>query len=607
MTKLCAASLVLVLFFSSACRSPRARGSNPAAGTRALSAENEAEQFLSLYNSLLVGLGTISSEASWLASTDVTPAHDGERVGANKAYSVFLGDRTIIEKSRAFSKRRNELSPLSARQLEKVLLAAAEAPGTIPETVKARVETESRQSSLQDGYQFILDGKNVTANHLDNILQKSRDLDERRRAWEASKEIGKPLRPGLLELQKLRNAAAREMGHSSFHALQVADYDMTVLEMDRLLQGFLRDTRPLYLQLHTWTKHELARRYGAPVPQGAIPAHWISNRWAQNWTGIVETADLDPFFAGKEPAWIVKQAEEFYVSMGLPRLPESFWKKSDLYPVPPGEERKKNSHASAWHIDLGPDVRSLMSVEPNERWFKTTHHELGHIYYYLSYTRPEVPPLLRAGANRAFHEGIGELIAIASLQKPYLKQVGILPAGKEIPEVPLLLDEALGETIPFIAWSVGVMTRWEKDLYENNLPPSEWNARWWRYVKESQGVEPPAPRGEEYCDPATKTHINDDPAQYYDYAIATVLKYQLHDHIARKILKQDPRSANYYGSKQVGAFLDSILRQGATRSWREVIREATGEDLSTRAMMEYFRPLHDWLEKENAGRKVGWE
>jgi peptidyl-dipeptidase A len=86
----------------------------------------------------------------------------------------------------------------------------------------------------------------------------------------------------------------------------------------------------------------------------------------------------------------VKQAEAFYTSLGFAPLPATFWQKSDLYPVPAGDSRKKNSHASAWHVDLGADVRSLMSVQANERWFGTAHHELGHIYYYMAYTRPEV-------------------------------------------------------------------------------------------------------------------------------------------------------------------------------------------------------------------------
>ena len=257
-------------------------------------------------------------------------------------------------------------------------------------------------------------------------------------------------------------------------------------------------------------------------------------------------------------------------------------------------------------MDLDQDTRSLMSVEPNTQWFSTAHHELGHIYYYIAYSRPEVPPLLREGANRGFHEGIGDLISIASIQVPYLRQLGLLPEGQDLDPIAVLLNEALTETVPFIPWSSGTMSFWERDLYEGNLPVEEWNDRWWEYVARFQGVVPPEPRGTDLCDACTKTHISDDPAQYYDYAVATVLKYQLHEHIAREILEQDPRSCNYSGSKEVGDFLRSILSKGAAEDWRKVIREATGSDLSTRPMLEYFTPLLEWLREQNAGRDCSW-
>ena len=88
-----------------------------------------------------------------------------------------------------------------------------------------------------------------------------------------------------------------------------------------------------------------------------------------------------------------------------------------------------------------------------------------------------------------------------------------------------------------------------------------------------QGIAPPGARPETLCDAATKTHINDDPAQYYDYAIGTVIKFQLHDHIAREILKQDPRECNYYGNTKVGDFLRGILAPA---------RPATGTPSSAR-------------------------
>ena len=34
-----------------------------------------------------------------------------------------------------------------------------------------------------------------------------------------------------------------------------------------------------------------------------------------------------------------------------------------------------------------------------------------------------------------------------------------------------------------------------------------------------------------------------------------------------------------------------------------MLKEATGEDISIRAMMEYFKPLMSWLEEQNKGRK----
>lgn len=70
-------------------------------------------------------------------------------------------------------------------------------------------------------------------------------------------------------------------------------------------------------------------------------------------------------------------------------------------------------------------------------------------------------------------------------------------------------------------------------------------------VEEYQGIVPPSPRGEEYCDASSKTHINNDPAQYYDYALSNILVYHLHDYIATNILKQDPNNYNHFGNKAV--------------------------------------------------------
>lgn len=146
------------------------------------------------------------------------------------------------------------------------------------------------------------------------------------------------------------------------------------------------------------------------------------------------------------------------------------------------------------------------------------------------------------------------------------------------------------------------MTDFEYALYAEPLPADQLNQRWWELKRKYQGIAPPAPRSEDWCDPASKTHISDDAAQYYDYALSYVLLFQFHDYIARNILKQDPHATDYYGNEDVGKFLSSVMKPGGSRDWRELMRETVGEDLSAQAMLHYFDPLLEYLKEQNKGR-----
>ena len=243
-----------------------------------------------------------------------------------------------------------------------------------------------------------------------------------------------------------------------------------------------------------------------------------------------------------------------------------------------------------------------MSIEPTARWWETANHELGHIYYYLTYTNKDVPPLLRGGANRAYHEAIGSLMGLAAMQKPYLAGRGLIDANVKTDSIQALLKEALN-TVVFIFFSSGTMSNFEKALYVDSLPSEQFNKKWWELSKKYQGIVPPSQRGEEYCDAATKTHINDDPAQYYDYALSYVTLYQLHNHIAKNILKQDPRATNYYGQKEHWRFPEKNNLSRRIERLENVLKESTGDELNAKAMPEYFQPLVSWLKEQNKGKK----
>jgi len=595
-----AASLLLVIFLLFAFIPGGQRG------VSASSVRDDAQKFIDQFTAQWLQLRYSYTQASWNSNTKIVEGNDSNSKAENAALerlTAFTGSRDNIEKATLFLKEQNQLTPLQVKQLKGILYMAAEYPEIAKDLVKERIAAETAQTEKLYGFEFKIDGKPVTPNQLDETLRTSNDPTERRKAWLASKEVGVGLKDGLSNLQRLRNATVRPLGYSSYVNYQISDYGMTGPEMLQLLDKFNRELRPLYRELHTFARYELAKRYNQPVPD-QLPADWLPNRWGQDWSSLVkvEGMNIDDALKSKTPEWIVKQAEQFYISLGFPPLPQSFWEKSSLYPVPAGASYKKNTHASAWHLDLQNDIRSLMSVEPNADWYETAHHELGHIYYYISYTNPEVPPLLREGANRGYHEAFGTMIGLAAMQKPFLEGRGLAPKDAKVDQMQELLREALNYVV-FTPFSAGTMTRFEYDLYENNLPKEQYNRRWWELALKYQGIVPPAERPEEYCDACTKTHINDDAAQYYDYAIANILLFQLHDHIARKILKQDPHETNYYGSKQVGDFLRAIMRTGSSRDWRVVLRQMTGEDLSAKAMLRYFEPLMAYLKKVNSGRK----
>jgi peptidyl-dipeptidase A len=569
--------------------------------------QQEAQQFLDSYTDEYVKLYTASSEAQWKSNIEIIEGDSTNAVNTRltgEAYASFTGSADVIAKAKSFLEKKEDLTESQVKQLEAILFAAANNPATVQDLVKERIKSETMQTEKLFGFQYKLDGKKVTTNDLDGVLRDETDLAKRRKAWEASKEVGSGLKTGLVKLRELRNKTVQALGYKDYFNYQVSEYGMSTDEMMELNKKILQDLWPLYRELHTYARYQLAGKYKQTEVPDYLPADWLPNRWGQDWSSEVEVEgiNLDSILKTKGPEWITQQAEKFYVSIGYPALPKVFWEKSSLYPYPADSSVKKNNHASAWHVDLKNEVRSLMSVEANSEWWETANHELGHIYYYMTYTNPDVPPLLRGGANRAYHEAMGTLMGLAAMQKPFLENAGLITKGVKTDEIKTLLKEAMNAAV-FIPFSSGTMTSFEKSIYADQLPDSVWNKTWWEYAKKFQGIVPPSERGEMYCDAATKTHINDDAAQYYDYALSYVILYQMHQHISTKILKQDPHQCNYFGNQAVGDLLKKIMVSGASKDWRKVLKETTGDDLNARAMVDYFNPLMAWLKEQNKGKK----
>src|SRR6202008_3120762 len=100
---------------------------------------------------------------------------------------------------------------------------------------------------------------------------------------------------------------------------------------------------PLYKELHCYVRDRLNDKYGDNVQPrtGPIRADLTGNMWGQNWGTIYDVVGIATKEKGGgltqalrrenyDAEKMVRSAEGFYVSLGLPALPESFWKLSQF-------------------------------------------------------------------------------------------------------------------------------------------------------------------------------------------------------------------------------------------------------------------------------------
>jgi peptidyl-dipeptidase A len=309
--------------------------------------QEEVDVYLQKYNDTYQKLLIESAEASWKLNTYIL---EGDTITSKlsedkeKAMAEFTGSAENIQISKKYLAIKDQLLPLQVRQLQTILYAAGSNPESAKDIVEQKIKAGNEQMMKLYGFDYQLGGKSVSTNDLDGVLKKSNNITERLAAWNASKEVGKNLKTGLAELQSLRNKSVQALDYKDFFEYQATDYGMTGDEMKKTCGQMVQDIWPLYRELHTWARYELAKKYNQEVPD-MIPAHWMPNRWGQDWTELVQVngLNLDDTLGKKSAEWIVQQGEAFYVSLGFDSLPKSFYEKSSLYPLPANSEFKKTT------------------------------------------------------------------------------------------------------------------------------------------------------------------------------------------------------------------------------------------------------------------------
>jgi peptidyl-dipeptidase A len=445
------------------------------------------------------------------------------------------------------------------------------------------------------------------------LMATSRSEPELRAAWEGWHAVAIPMRRDYQRFVELANVGAKELGFADTGAMWRLKYDMPAEDFTREVDRLWAQVRPLYVSLHAYMRMKLREKYGDVVPaDGPIPAHLLGNIWAQDWSNVLDLAwsgETGPGYSLTDilqrrrtsPTEMVKIGERFYTSLGFAPLPQTFWERS-LFTKP--ADRDVVCHASAWDVDSKDDLRIKMCIEATAEDFLTIHHELGHNFYQRAYAQQL--PLFRDSANQAFHEAIGDTIAL-SVTPEYLVKIGLLDRAPDASrDLGLLMSKAL-EKIAFLPFGL-VVDQWRWQVFSGAISPADYNKAWWDLRLRYEGLQPPSPRGEAFFDPGAKYHV---PANYSytRYFLAAILQFQFHRELSKIAGCTAPiHRCSIYGSQEAGRRLDAMLRMGQSKPWPDALEALTGSRrMDASAMVDYFAPLKTWLDAQIKGQPVGWE
>ena len=555
-----------------------------------------------------------AAQAAWVYETYITPDTEAltARAGA-KVTELTVANAVTAAKLIGTPGLDDDTTRKLNRMRTMIVLPA-------PTRAGAAEEVATLQARLQGIYgkgQGTLAGKPINGSDIEAAMGANRNPAELAEMWTSWHDnVGKPMRGDYTKLVGLANQGATELGYADTGALWRSNYDMTPEAFAALTEKLWAEVKPLYDQLHCYTRAKLNTRYGDGVQArtGPIRADLLGNMWAQEWGNIYDIVappgsgdvgyDTTKLLTDRayDPLKMVRAGEGFFSSLGFAALPKTFWERSQF--TKPAD-REVVCHASAWDIDNVEDLRIKMCIKVNGDDFVTIHHELGHNYYQRAYNKQ--PALYLDGANDGFHEAIGDTIAL-SITPEYLVQIGLLDrsqAPSADKDVGLLLRQAM-DKVAFLPFGL-LIDNWRWQVFSGQVPPAQHQQAWTDMRLQYQGIVPPAPRGADAFDPGAKYHI---PAvvPYTRYFLARILQFQFYEAACRQAGWKGPlHRCSFYGNKQVGERLNAMLETGASKPWPDALQAFTGSrEIRGQPMIRYFAPLTRWLEQQNRGQACGW-
>jgi peptidyl-dipeptidase A len=517
-------------------------------------AEAKLAELIGALEAELVPLRRAANEAEW--QLNVT----GEDRWEEESTRLQTEIRSVLSRPDPYRQLKEALEgdgvdPLLRRQA--VLLVNEHTPNQIPkETIERMVRLESSLTAQFSRFRAEVDGESLSENRIREILETSENEAERRRTWEASKQIGAEVEPELLELVRVRNDAARSLGYRNYYSMMLELDELDEDEVFGLLDRVVEGSQEPFERYKRGLDRQVAARFGISSDD-LRPWHYVDPFFQEPPSTDL---DLDPWFDGRSAEEL---ARKFFSAVGFDVEP--ILARSDLY-----ERDRKCQHAFCMDVDREGDVRVLCNLRPSEHWTHVLLHELGHAVYDVS-VDPSLPYFLRTIAHIFVTEASAMMFGRLTRSGAWLSRYVDMPPEEAGANEAAMTSARSARLIHLARW-VPVMAHMERALYSD--PDQDLNGLWWSLVERFQLITPP---GRAAPDWAAKIHFSVAPAYYHNYLLGELTASLFQAHILELLGGGRDAAQRLVESPEVGRFMtDRVYRLGSSKDWRGVIEDATG-------------------------------
>ena len=454
-----------------------------------------------------------------------------------------------------FLKLKNKITDEHEKKQLKDIIKSFEEELNSGEDLKQLRDKENEIAKKYNSYVPKIDEKETTKVEISEILQKEKDVDLRKKAYEANIIGGDLIAEDLREFAKLRNEYAKKQGFSNYFEYKLKDsYEVDINELEILLNDVYNKTLPIIKNIINKEQENLKKVFNV---EDLKPYHYgfLSEDKPEK--------KVNDYITTKEQ--MVEIAKKAYKGMGydIDKLQQEGKLTLDLFP-----RKNKNTHGFCFGIDQEADARILANLTNDAHSLETLNHELGHCVYTLGtvktlqyFDREQYPAMTEA---------------VAMMMQDLQKRENVFKGIVNNDVLNEYKQTFIENEINFITKALTIIN-FEKEMYKN---PDQDLKQLWHDMKVKYQMRD---KKEELDNGwATIPHYLSHPAYYQNYFRATIIKAQMYNYLREKLGNITENS------KTAEVLKEELFKYGISMEENELIENFTGKKLS---VDDFFKSL----------------